>query len=75
MLAFITYIDAPEEVEIVADETGFNELIQYLQSVKNNKDHMHLVIDTELSPYPIAEIREGKTLYAKHVRIEFFKPD
>ncbi len=52
MLSFITYPDVPQQLEIVADEEGFNELIQYLQSVKHDRDHMHLVIDSELSAYP-----------------------
>ncbi|MGZ5243994.1 MAG: hypothetical protein ACXWDO_00850 [Bacteroidia bacterium] len=71
MLSFITFKDAPEELEIVADEQGIEDLIQYLQGIKNQKDHMHLIIDSEIDPYPIGEMMKGKTLYAKHVRLEF----
>ena len=71
MLSFITYKDAPEQLEIVADDQGIEDLIQYLEGVKKEKDHMHLTIDSEINPYPISIEREGKTLYAKHVRLEF----
>ena len=71
MLSFITYKDAPEQVEIVGDEEGLSQLISYLEEIRSGRDHMHLVIDTELSPYPITGTRRGKTMYAKHVRLEF----
>lgn len=71
MLSFITFVDSLEQVEIVVDEEGAKDLIQYLEYVVKNKNHMHLVIDTELDPYPIGDDRIGKTLNAKHVRVEF----
>lgn len=48
MLSFITYRDAIEQVEIIADEQGIDELISYLNYIKVNKDHMHLTIGSEL---------------------------
>lgn len=71
MLSFITFRDAPEQLEIVADDQGIQELIQYLEGIKKNKDHMHLIIDSEINPFPISGKREGKTLFAKHVRLEY----
>ena len=71
MLSFVTFKDAPEQIEIVANQIGFEELIEYLEAVKNSKDHMHLVIDSELNEISIFGKRKGKTLNAKHVRIEF----
>ncbi|MDR1876330.1 MAG: hypothetical protein LBQ84_01755 [Flavobacteriaceae bacterium] len=44
MLSFITYKDLPEQIEIVADRQGIEELIQYLKEIKRDKDHMHLLI-------------------------------
>lgn len=71
MLSFITFKDAPEQLEIVADDQGIEELINYLEGIKRDQDHMHLIIDSEINPYPISQMREGKTLYAKHVRLEY----
>lgn len=73
MLSFITYKDAIEQVEIVADAKGIDQLIDYLKFVKESQDHMHLNIDAEIEPYPIPPERSDKTIYAKHVRIEFEK--
>lgn len=71
MLSFITFKDAPEQLEIVADDKGLQELIDYLKEIKKDKDHMHLTIDTELNPYPILGERKEKTLFAKQVRLEY----
>jgi len=71
MLSFITYKDAHEQLEIIADEQGINELIEYLEYVKKSEDHMHLIEGNELDIYKIEGKRKGKTLSAKHVRIEF----
>lgn len=71
MLSFITFKDAPEQLEIIADEQGINDLISYLEDIKKQKDHLHLTIDTELNQYPIGEARKGKTLYAKQVRLQY----
>ncbi len=74
MLSFITYKNLPEQLEIVADEDGIDDLIHYLQSVKKSKDHMHLIIDTEINRYPLPSNREDVT-YAKSVRLEFANTD
>jgi hypothetical protein len=71
MLSFITYKNAPEQLEIVADEVGINELISYLEGIKRDKDHMHLVIDTELDFYPIGKEEQNEVFFAKHVRLEY----
>lgn len=70
MLSFITYKDAIEQVEIVADAEGIDQLIDCLEFVKKSKDHVHLNIDSELDPFEMTENRIGLTFYAKHVRIE-----
>lgn len=73
MLSFITFEDSIEQVEILFDEEGVDELISYLNYVKNSKDHLHLNIDTELDPAEITGERVGKSFYAKYVRIESLK--
>ena len=70
MLSFITYQEVPEQIEIVADEDGLDDLISYLQGLKKTKDHMHLTIDTEINPYPLSSITNRVT-FAKSVRLEF----
>ena len=72
MLSFITFKDAPEQLEIVADSKGIEELIDYLNDIKKYKDHIHLILGNELEEIAISEERKGKTLIAKHVRIEYF---
>lgn len=71
MLSFITYVDAPNQLEIIGDDQGIEDLIGYLKEVQMKKDHLHLAIGTELNSYPIEGNRKGKTLIAKQVRIEF----
>lgn len=73
MLSFITYKNHPEELEIVGDEKGLQELIDYLNEVKQCKDHMHLIVGNELDEYPIPENRKSIVGSAKAVRIEYFK--
>lgn len=70
MLSFITYKSAPEQLEILADEKGLEELISYLQHLKDAKDHMHLIIDSEIDRYPLPPNRP-EVLYAKQIRIEY----
>jgi hypothetical protein len=72
MLTFISNPSAPEHIEIVADEQGIDDLILYLNSIRRNKDHMHLIIGTELDNYPI--ISENSQLFhvIKSVRLEYF---
>jgi len=71
MISVITYKNIPEQIEIVADEQGIDELIDYLESVKKSKDHMHLIIDCEIDEYPIAEKMKDVTTYAKSMKLEF----
>ena len=71
MLSFITYKNIPEQIEIVGDSQGIQELIDYLEPVKNSKDHMHLIIDSEINYFPIAEKMKGVTTYAKQVLLQF----
>ena len=42
-----------------------------LEPVKNSKDHMHLIIDSEINYFPIAEKMKGVTTYAKQVLLQF----
>lgn len=71
MLSFITFKDATEQLEIVADENGLIELISLLKEVMKTKDHFHLTEGVEIDSYPIEGNRRGKSISAKHVRIEF----
>jgi hypothetical protein len=71
MLSFITYKIATEQLEIIADEKGIDDLIKYLNYVKENKDHVHLVIDTELDTYAIPKERERIVSFAKKVTIYY----
>lgn len=71
MLSFITYKNVPEQLEIVGDTEGIQELIDYLYAVKNSKDHLHLTIDSEIDSYPISEKMKDVTLYAKQTRLEY----
>lgn len=75
MLSFITFKDAPYQLEIIGDEKGLQQLMDYLEEIKKLKDHMHLVVGTELDQYPIYEDRKGKIISAKHVRLEYSETD
>lgn len=70
MLSFIGYTEAKEQIEIVADEQGIDDLILYLQGIKEGKDHMHLIIDSEINPYQTSNLKAGMTVI-KHVRLEY----
>ena len=74
MLSFITYKNVIEQLEIIVDEQGVDDLIDYLKYVKDKKDHMHLIIDTELDKYPIPKEKEGSIFYAKKVTIFYEDP-
>ncbi|MCB9321379.1 MAG: hypothetical protein H6570_19020 [Lewinellaceae bacterium] len=71
MISILTFKGIPEQIEIVADEQGIDELIDYLMFVKRSRDHMHLIIDSEIDPFPISSTMKEVTTYAKSVRIEF----
>lgn len=70
MLSFIGYTEAKEPIEIVADEQGIDDLIFYLQGIKKGKDHMHLIVGSELDSYSTSNVKAGVTII-KHVRLEY----
>lgn len=69
MLSFITYKNAVEQLEIIVDDQGVDDLIDYLKYIKAKKDHMHLIIDAELDRYSIPKEKEENIFYAKKVTI------
>lgn len=71
MITILTFKDAQEEIEILVDNQGVSDLIDYLEYVKELTDHIHLTIDTELDRIEIPNSRIGKSLIAKHATIEF----
>ena len=75
MLSFITYKNHPEQIEIVGDENGLQELIYHLNEVKRSKDHIHLIIGSEIDEFPIPEVRKSILGSAKAVRIEYSKSE
>ena len=75
MLSFIAFAKAPEQIEIVADAAGIDELISYLESIKREKDHMHLLIGNELDTYPIPVERQTQVYSLKSVRLQYAEPE
>lgn len=73
MLSFITYKQVPEQIEILFDEQGVEDLILYLQSLKQGQDHMHLLVGNELDSYEVLPERDDIICSVKHVRLEFIK--
>lgn len=71
MISFITFKGIPEQIEIVLDNQGIDDLISYLEEIKKTKDHFHLTIDSEIDNYPIAKKMMKKTFNVKSVRLEF----
>ena len=71
MLSFILYKNGVEQLEIIADNQGIDDLIHYLESIKVQKDHMHLIIGSEINEFPINYNRKDIVTFAKHVRIEY----
>ncbi len=55
-----------EGVEIIFDSNGIDEFISYLQSIKKENDHMHLLVGNELSEEKVSD-RENTNV--KHVVI------
>ena len=70
MLSFIGYTGAKEQIEIVADEQGIDNLILYLQAIEEGKDRMHLIIDSEIDSYPVSNSKTEVNVI-KHVRLEY----
>ena len=54
-----------ESLSIYVNREGVDELIRYLQFIKDEDDHIHLVIGNELSN----EIFEDGNSLIKHVKI------
>ncbi len=75
MLSFLTFVDFPEEVEIIADEEGIDLLIDYLEEIKKTKDHVHLIDGAETDLYPIEKYRITKVFSTKHVRLQYSETD
>ena len=73
MISFINYQDIPEQLEVIVDKQGIDELIEYLKFVKQSEDHIHLTLGTELNKYP--ENLELGVINVKSVRLEFYKSD
>ncbi len=73
MLSFIGFEIAKESIEIVADEQGIDDLIQYLQGIKAAKDHMHLIFTSEIVSYPIED--SGSSIIIKNVRLQYADSD
>jgi len=75
MLSFIAFAKAPEQIEIVADAAGIDELISYLEGIKRDKDHMHLLIGNELDTYPIPVERQAQVYSLKSVLLQYEEPE
>ncbi|THV57073.1 hypothetical protein [Chryseobacterium candidae] len=73
MISFINYKGVPEQLEVIVDKQGIEELIEYLKFVKQSEDHIHLTLGTELHEYP--ENLEPGVINVKSVRLEFYKSD
>jgi hypothetical protein len=73
MLTFLSFPNAPNAIDIIADDLGIDELIHYLNSIKRNKDHMHLTIGTELDSYPINNGTNAPFKTIMSVRMEYFQ--
>jgi hypothetical protein len=71
MLSFITYKQVPEQIEVLFDEKGIEDLILYLQSLRQSQDHMHLVVGNELDNYEVLPERDNIVCSVKHVRLEY----
>ena len=56
-----------EGVEIIFDSDGIDEFISYLQSIKKELDHMHLLVGNELSE---EKVSDQENIDVKHVKIK-----
>lgn len=73
MLSFITYKQVPEQLEILFDEKGIEDMILYLQSLKKMKDHIHLSVGNELDNYEVLPERNSIVCSVKYVRLEYIE--
>jgi hypothetical protein len=59
-------IDSSKEgVEVYLDANGVNELIRYLNFIKNNQDHYHLIVGNELDE----KVNQIDNRVVKHVKL------
>jgi len=59
-------IDSSKEgIEVYLDSNGVDELIRYLNYIKNNQDHYHLVAGNELDE----ERNQSDNILVKHVKL------
>jgi hypothetical protein len=57
-----------EGVEIIFDSNGIDEFIAYLQSIKKENDHLHLLVGNELSE---EKVSDNENTNVKHVKIVY----
>ena len=61
-------IDSSKEgIEVYLDDNGINELIRYLNFIKDNQDHYHLVVGNELDE----ELNQDNNKLVKHVKLVY----
>jgi hypothetical protein len=56
-----------EGVEIIFDSSGIDEFISYLQDIKKEHNHMHLLVGNELSE---EKVSDKENIDVKHVKIK-----
>jgi hypothetical protein len=61
--------ESKEGVEIYLDENGIIELISYLNYIRNDHEHMHLVVGNELNGNIVIEGNKS----IKHVKLVYFE--
>ena len=69
MIIFLINKSKCEEIEILVDEKGVEELISYLKFIKDTNDHMHLLIGCEIDPIKLPSNIDVE--YAKFVTLRF----
>jgi len=60
-----------ESIAIYANAQGIDEVIRYLEFIKDKKDHIHLVVGNELSDNII---EKGDSLI-RHLKLGFYDGD
>lgn len=71
MFSIIIDKEVPEDIDILLDDSGIEELINYLKFIQKEKDHMHLVVGNELDVYPIVEKIKEEVINVKHARLQY----
>jgi hypothetical protein len=57
-----------EGVEIIFDSNGMDEFISYLQTIRKENDHMHLIVGNELSE---EKVSDNANTNVKHVKLVY----